>query len=56
MDALARVARDGTGRPAVVPDGGGERVALDGDSGASFGWTVPLPDLDRHALAREGVA
>jgi 8-oxo-dGTP pyrophosphatase MutT (NUDIX family) len=56
IDALARVTRDDRRRPAIVADGGGERVALDGDAGTTFGWTVPLPDLDRRALAREGVA
>jgi hypothetical protein len=38
-----------------VHDGGGERVALGLDSPTGFGWTVPLPDLDRRALVREGV-
>ncbi len=56
IGALERLERDSRGRPAIVPEGGGERVALDGDANASFGWTVPLPDLDRRALAREGVA
>jgi 8-oxo-dGTP pyrophosphatase MutT (NUDIX family) len=56
LGALDRVTRDEQGRPAIVGDGGGERVALDGDAKPSFGWTVPLPDLDRRALAREGVA
>jgi 8-oxo-dGTP pyrophosphatase MutT (NUDIX family) len=59
--ALTSVPRDDAGRPAVVPDGGGERVALhDGAPHATaspgFGFTVPLPDLDHRALAREGVA
>jgi 8-oxo-dGTP pyrophosphatase MutT (NUDIX family) len=56
IDALRSGARDTAGRPAVVHDGGGERVALATDSGRTYGWTVPLPDLDRRALAREGVA
>ena len=58
LRALHAVARDDHGRPQVVNDGGGERVALAGDAGAPavFGWTVPLPDLDPRALAREGVA
>jgi 8-oxo-dGTP pyrophosphatase MutT (NUDIX family) len=56
IDALVDVERDARGRPATVADGGGERVALDGDAGTAFGWTVPLPDLDRRALSREGVA
>ncbi|MDQ1520942.1 MAG: hypothetical protein QOI55_2015 [Actinomycetota bacterium] len=56
IDALAGVAHDDAGRPEVVSDGGGERVALAGDAPGAFGWTVPLPDLDRRALAREGVA
>jgi 8-oxo-dGTP pyrophosphatase MutT (NUDIX family) len=55
LDALRRVPRDASGRPAIVGDGGGERVALHGEP-ARFGWTVPLPDLDHAALAREGVA
>jgi 8-oxo-dGTP pyrophosphatase MutT (NUDIX family) len=53
---LGDVARDAAGRPEIVSDGGGERVALAGDAPAKFGWTAPLPDLDRRALAREGVA
>jgi 8-oxo-dGTP pyrophosphatase MutT (NUDIX family) len=61
IDALAAVPRDELDRPAVVYDGGGERVALERDreadaAGTAFGFTVPLPDLDRRALAREGVA
>jgi 8-oxo-dGTP pyrophosphatase MutT (NUDIX family) len=56
IDALVHSDRDARGRPATVADGGGERVALAGDASTSFGWTVPLPDLDRRALAREGVA
>jgi 8-oxo-dGTP pyrophosphatase MutT (NUDIX family) len=58
LRALDEVARDEARRPRVVHDGGGERVALAGDvsTTAAFGWTVPLPDLDPRALAREGVA
>jgi 8-oxo-dGTP pyrophosphatase MutT (NUDIX family) len=58
LRALDGVARDERGRPSVVHDGGGERVALATDAGTAttFGWTVPLPDLDPRALAREGVA
>jgi 8-oxo-dGTP pyrophosphatase MutT (NUDIX family) len=61
LGALRAVPRDRHGRVAVVADGGGERVQLASDLeangvDATFGWTVPLPDLDRAALAREGVA
>jgi 8-oxo-dGTP pyrophosphatase MutT (NUDIX family) len=62
LDVIGAVERDDTGHVAVVPDGGGERVHFPTDThaaanvAATFGWTVPLPDLDRAALAREGVA
>jgi 8-oxo-dGTP pyrophosphatase MutT (NUDIX family) len=59
IDALRSVPRDAKGQPAIVRDGGGERLALPGtvdDADATHGWTVPLPDLDHAALAREGVA
>jgi 8-oxo-dGTP pyrophosphatase MutT (NUDIX family) len=59
IGALRNVARDEHGRPAIVADGGGERLALPGTvdlDAVTFGWTVPLPDLDHAALAREGVA
>ena len=55
LAALDAVERDEHGRLAVVADGGGERVALDGDGPITFGWKVPLPDI-RRAIAREGVA
>jgi hypothetical protein len=56
LDAFAAVARDDDGRPAVVADLAGERVALGGERADGFGWTVPLPDLDHRRLAGEGVA
>lgn len=57
--ALRAVPRDEKGQPAIVRDGGGERLALPGtvdDADVTHGWTVPLPDLDHAALIREGVA
>jgi hypothetical protein len=61
VDALRHVPRDALGRLPVVSDGGGERVYFATDTYArssepGHGWTVPLPDLDHAALAREGVA
>jgi 8-oxo-dGTP pyrophosphatase MutT (NUDIX family) len=56
IHALRAVERDPSGRPAVVADRGGERVALPGDPQDGFGWTVPLPDLHPGLRAREGVA
>jgi len=47
---LDAVTRDAHGRPQVVTDGTGERVALAGDTGASTGhWTIPLPDISFRA-------
>jgi 8-oxo-dGTP pyrophosphatase MutT (NUDIX family) len=61
IDTLREIPRDELGRPPVIGDGGGERVHFATDAYArstepEYGWTVPLPDLDRAALLREGVA
>jgi 8-oxo-dGTP pyrophosphatase MutT (NUDIX family) len=56
IGALAALEHDEAGRPAVLADFGGERVALPGDTADGFGWTVPLPDLHHPLRAREGVA
>jgi 8-oxo-dGTP pyrophosphatase MutT (NUDIX family) len=61
IDTLRHIPRDSLGRLPVVRDGGGERVHFATDVFApaiepEHGWTVPLPDLDHAALAREGVA
>ncbi len=54
---LDAVARDPSGRPRVVSDGTGERVALPHDAGRATGhWTIPLPDISwraERALAGE---
>jgi 8-oxo-dGTP pyrophosphatase MutT (NUDIX family) len=48
FDALEAVPHDGAGRPLVVSEGSGERVALPGDElhDAYASWTIPLPDFD----------
>jgi hypothetical protein len=61
IDTLRHIPRDAAGRLPVLRDGGGERVHFATDMYApaaepGHGWTVPLPDLDRAALVREGVA
>jgi 8-oxo-dGTP pyrophosphatase MutT (NUDIX family) len=54
---LDAVSRDERGRPAVVSEGTGERVALPQDSGQPAGhWTIPLPDISfrvEQSAARE---
>jgi len=43
---LDGVARDANGRPAVIGEGNGERVALPHDAGRpTIPWTIPLPDI-----------
>jgi 8-oxo-dGTP pyrophosphatase MutT (NUDIX family) len=43
---LDGVARDAGGRPAVIGEGNGERVALPHDAGRpTISWTIPLPDI-----------
>jgi 8-oxo-dGTP pyrophosphatase MutT (NUDIX family) len=50
FEDLDAVARDARGRPQVVTDGTGERVALAGDTGGATGhWTIPLPDISFRA-------
>jgi 8-oxo-dGTP pyrophosphatase MutT (NUDIX family) len=61
IDTLRHIPRDDHGRLPVIRDGGGERVHFASDvyapeAASEYGWTVPLPDLDRAALIREGVA
>ena len=47
---IAAVPRDAQGRPEVVADGTGERIALPGDAGRACGrWTIPLPDISYRA-------
>ena len=45
-----RSPRDASGRPCVVTEGTGERVALPADAGRPTGaWTIPLPDISFRA-------
>ena len=50
LSDLDAVPRDARGRPEVVRDGTGERVALPHDTGRpTMPWTIPLPDISfRH--------
>jgi len=54
---LDAVSRDGDGRPAVVSEGTGERVALPADADRPVKrWTIPLPDISfrvEQSAARE---
>jgi 8-oxo-dGTP pyrophosphatase MutT (NUDIX family) len=56
LSDLDAVPRDAHGRPEVVSDGTGERVALPHDAGRpTMRWTIPLPDISfriEHAEAR----
>jgi 8-oxo-dGTP pyrophosphatase MutT (NUDIX family) len=46
LSDLDAVRRDAHGRPEVVSDGNGERVALPHDLGRpTMHWTIPLPDI-----------
>jgi 8-oxo-dGTP pyrophosphatase MutT (NUDIX family) len=53
FDALDAVPRDAAGRPQVIPDVSGERVALlEDDPLRGTSWTIPLPDLHHRDEAR----
>ena len=53
---LDAVPRDASGRPEVVSDGTGERVALPHDTGRpTTPWTIPLPDISSRRSERRGM-
>jgi 8-oxo-dGTP pyrophosphatase MutT (NUDIX family) len=57
LSDLDSVPRDENGRPEVVSDGTGERVALPHDVGRpTMHWTIPLPDISSRLGERREVS